>query len=146
MNIKKYIKQLDEQMKEYDSIYHDFAVRYGMSDTAMWIIYNVSDEAESFTQQDLCRMCYFPKQTVNTALNSLVKNGYAVLEPISGTRNSKRILLTDSGKKLAAQTTNKLKQAEDAAFKAFSDDELKFYLDMSVRLNKNLRDELKGER
>ena len=69
MNIEEYIKQLDEQMKEYDSIYHDAAVKYGLSDTAMWILYCVSDDSAVFTQQDLCRRCYFPKQTVRTCLH-----------------------------------------------------------------------------
>ncbi len=141
MNIEEYIKQLDEQMKEYDSIYHDAAVKYGLSDTAMWILYCVSDDSAVFTQQDLCRRCYFPKQTVNTALNSLIKSGHARLEPISGTRNSKRIILTENEKVLAAGTTDKMKKAENAAYRRFTDEELSFYLDMTVRLNDYLREE-----
>lgn len=141
MNIANYIKQLDEQMKEFDSIYHDAAVKYGLSDTAMWILYLVSDDSESYTQQDLCRRCFFPKQTINTALNSLVKDGHARLEPIPGTRNSKRIILTESGKALAAETTDKLKKAENAAYRRFTDEELNFYLDMTARLNEYLREE-----
>ncbi len=141
MNIEEYIKQLDEQMKEYDSIYHDAAVKYGLSDTSMWILYLVSDDSERYTQQDLCRRCFFPKQTINTALNSLIRNGHARLEPISGTRNSKRIILTESGKALAAGTTDKMKKAENAAYRRFTDEELNFYLDMSARLNDYLREE-----
>lgn len=141
MNIEEYIKQLDEQMKGYDSIYHDAAVKYGLSDTSMWILYLVSDDSESYTQQDLCRRCFFPKQTINTALNSLIRNGHALLEPISGTRNSKRIILTESGKALAAETTGKLKKAENTAYRRFTDEELNFYLDMSARLNDYLREE-----
>lgn len=146
MNIKSYIKQLDEQMKEYDSIYHDFAVKYGLSDTAMWILYLISDESECCTQQGLCRQCHFPKQTINTALNSLVKNGYAELEPISGARNSKRIIITESGRRFAETTTDKLKRAEDRAYSRFSDDELNAYLDMTARLNQYIREEIKNER
>lgn len=141
MNIPYYIKQLDELMKEFDWIYRDAAVQYGMSDTAMWIIYNVSDDSESFTQQDLCRQCYFPKQTINTAINSLVKSGYALLEPITGTRNKKRIVLTESGKALAAETTDKLKKAELAAYSRFTDEELEQYREMTERINRFLREE-----
>lgn len=145
MNIENYIKQLDNQMKEYDWIYHEFAAKCGLSDTAMWILYLISDETQSYTQQDLCRQCHFPKQTINTALNNLVKNGQAALEPIPGTRNSKRIILTDSGRKLIEATIDRLKKAENAAYRTFTDEELASYLDMTVRLNKYLRDELKGE-
>lgn len=141
MDIRNYIKQLDEQMKGYDSIYHDAAVRYGLSDTAMWILYVISDETESYTQQDICRQCHFPKQTINTALNSLIKSGYALLEPITGTRNSKRIVITESGKAFAAKTTDKLKKAELIAYERFTEDELNFYLEMTERFNKYLREE-----
>ena len=57
MDIRTYIKQLDQLMKEYDAIYHTAAVAYGLSDTAMWILYMVSDATETYTQQDLCRQC-----------------------------------------------------------------------------------------
>lgn len=128
-------------MKDYDSIYHDAAVHYGLSDTAMWILYTVSDETESFTQQDICRQCHFPKQTINTALNSLIKSGYALLEPITGTRNSKRIVLTEEGKAFAAKTTDELKKAEDIAYERFTEDDLNFYLEMTGLFNKYLREE-----
>ncbi len=128
-------------MKDYDSIYHDAAVQYGMSDTAMWILYTISDETESFTQQGICRQCHFPKQTINTALNSLIKNGYALLEPITGTRNSKRIVITENGKAFAAKTTDRLKKAELIAYSRFTDDELNFYLEMTERFNDYLREE-----
>lgn len=142
MDIENYIKQLDRTMKEYDSIYHNAAVKYGLSDSAMWILFVVSDAGKAYTQQDLCRECWFPKQTINTALNNLIKDGCAELEAIPGTRNRKRIILTDKGRELAENTVDRLKKAEQAAFGRFTDEELNGYLDMSERINRYLREEI----
>lgn len=142
MDIENYIKQLDRTMKEYDSIYHNAAVKYGLSDSAMWILFVVSDAGKAYTQQDLCRECWFPKQTINTALNNLIKDGCAELEAIPGTRNRKRIILTDKGRELAENTVDRLKKAEHAAFGRFTDEELNGYLDMSERINRYLREEI----
>ena len=141
MDIRTYIKQLDQLMKEYDAIYHTAAVAYGLSDTAMWILYMVSDATETCTQQDLCRQCCFPKQTIN----NLIRNGYLTLETLSGTRNSKRIMLTDPGRALMQTTIDPLKQAEDAAYGNFSDAERQCYLELTRRLNTNLREELQAQ-
>ncbi len=142
MDIENYIKQLDRTMKEYDSIYHNAAVKYGLSDSAMWILFVVSDAGKAYTQQDLCRECWFPKQTINTALNNLIKDGCAELEAIPGTRNRKRIILTDKGRELAENTVERLKKAEQVAFGRFTDEELNGYLDMSERINRYLREEI----
>ena len=96
------------------TLYHNAAVKYGLSDTALWVLYHVSEDSDNITQQDLCRQCCFPKQTINTAINNLIRNGYLTLETLSGTRNSKRIILTDAGQALMQTTIDPLKQAEDA--------------------------------
>lgn len=112
MDIRTYIKQLDQLMKEYDAIYHTAAVAYGLSDTA---------------------------------INNLIRNGYLTLETLSGTRNSKRIVLTDTGHALMQTTIDPLKQAEDAAYGNFSDAERQCYLELTRRLNTNLREELQAQ-
>ena len=68
------------------------------------------------TQQDLCRQNFSAKQTIHTAINGLVKNGFVELIPIPGTRNHKKILLTASGQALADRTVNRLKEAEPVSY------------------------------
>lgn len=83
------------------------------------------------TQQELCRQCFFPKQTVNTAIARLCKNDCMSLEVIPGTRNQKKILLTGKGTEFAEKTVGRLVEAE----------ELQAYLDMTARLTAALREE-----
>ncbi len=141
MTILDFIRRIDQQQKEQDHIYHNTAVRYGLSDTGMWVLYNVYTAPGTVTQQELCRQCFFPKQTVNTAIARLCKNGCMSLEVIPGTRNQKKILLTDKGTELAEKTVGRLIEAEERAYAALSFEELQAYLGMTARLTAALREE-----
>ena len=148
MEIIDYINQIEQQRKEQDFIYHNAAVKFGLSDTAMWVLYNVYAAKDVITQQELCRQCFFAKQTVNTAITGLSKNGYVELEVIPGTRNQKKILLTDKGNALAKTTIAPLIKAEERAYSALSREELENYLAMTTSLTVALREEtekLQGE-
>lgn len=93
------------------------------------------------TQHELCRQCFFAKQTVNTAITSLTKNGYVELESIIGTRNHKRILLTEKGIRLVNATIKPLVEAENKAYAVLNSEEIKAYLEMTTRLTASLREE-----
>lgn len=141
MEITEYIEKIEQQNKEQDSIYHNVAARCGLSDTAMWVLYNVYTSAEGVTQQELCRQCFFPKQTVNSTIAALCKNGFVTLEVIPGTRNQKKILLTSAGKALAEEKIGPLIEAECRAYSVLTEDELKAYLEMTTKLTTALREE-----
>ena len=141
MNIRNYIELIEQQRKEQDAIYHNVAVKYGLSDTTMWVLYNIYFAEDIITQQELCRQCFFAKQTVNTAITGLVKNGYVELESIIGTRNQKKILLTEKGARLADSTIKPLVESENKAYAVLDSTEMKAYLDMTTRLTVSLREE-----
>ena len=141
MDIRDYIEAIEQQRKEQDAIYHNVAVKYGLSDTAMWVLYNIYLATDVITQQELCRQCFFAKQTVNTAITSLMKNGYVELESIPGTRNHKKITLTEKGTKLADVTIKPLVEVEKCAYAVLDSEEIKAYLDMTTRLTVSLREE-----
>lgn len=145
MNIADFIEQIEKIQKEQESIYHHAAVRFGISDTVMWILYNIYESKEIYTQQELCKKCFYPKQTVNTAVANLVKNGYVRLEMIPGTRNQKKILLTQAGIELAQNTTEYVKAAELRAYGKFSKEELRMLLDVNQKLTSYLREEMEKE-
>ena len=136
MNTAYLIQQIELLLREQDSIYHNTAVRFGLSDTAMRVLYLVSETDEVLTQQD-----FSAKQTIHTAINGLVKNGFVELIPIPGTRNHKKILLTASGQALADRTVNRLKEAEQRAYSRMSEEDLQTYLELTSRLTSHLREE-----
>ncbi|MBR5316876.1 MAG: winged helix-turn-helix transcriptional regulator [Lachnospiraceae bacterium] len=141
MNIRYYIEQIEQQRKGQEAIYHNVAAKHGLSDTAMWVLYLVSEPEKVYTQQELCRQISCAKQTINTAIANLMKNGYVELEMIPGTRNQKKIILTNKGQELAASTTNILREAEERAYAKLSAKELEAYLEMATRLTMSLKEE-----
>ena len=141
MNIAEYVRQIEQQQKEQDALYSAVAVRHGLSNTAQLTIYVISNADECWTQQRLCSEYSLPKQTVNTAVSTLVKQGHVRLDPIPGARNQKRIALTPSGWALAAAITDPLKAAEQRAYGRLSDAELQAYLETITKLTDYLRQE-----
>ena len=54
MNTAYLIQQIELLLREQDSIYHNTAVRFGLSDTAMRVLYLVSEtDAVSYTHLTL---------------------------------------------------------------------------------------------
>lgn len=144
MDIGSIIDQIEQQRKEQDAIYHSVAVRHGLSDTALWVLYILSITEGDCTQQDLIRQCFFSKQTVNTAVTGLVKKGLLTLEMIPGTRNLKRLLLTEEGKAAAAQNVQLMREAEKRAYGTLSEAELEQYLALTEKLTLSLRKEMEN--
>lgn len=144
MTILDSIRRIEQQQKEQDHIYHNTAVRYGFSDTDMWILYSVYTAPGTVTQQELCRQCFFAKQTVNNAIAGLVKGGFMQLEVLPGTRNQKRILLTAQGRELAAKTTARIRGAELRAYDSLGEEELQACLRSMQKLTAALRSEIEN--
>ena len=84
---EEYDALLDEMAKrdrEFGSVYHKVAHSFGLSESAMWTLYFLGDPADRFTQQDLAEAMALPKQTVNSAVSKLTREGLVKLEPIVG--------------------------------------------------------------
>lgn len=145
MDTSYFIEAVEQIQKEQDAIYHSAAARLGISDTVMWILYNVYEAKEAYTQQELCKKCFWPKQTVNTAVKNLSKNGYMSLELIPGTRNQKKLVLTPKGIELAEHTTKYVKEAELRAYGKLSEEELTALLTVNKKLTSYLKEELNKE-
>lgn len=141
MNISHYIDQSEKLYKEQDSIYRKAAAGFGMSDSVLCILYMLLYPDGESTQQNLCLRCCYPKQTVNTAIANLKANGYVTLEPLPGSRHTKRILLTPSGLELAQRSAALLREAETRAYSRLSDSELETFIRLSARLNAALQEE-----
>ncbi len=142
MEIRDVIFRIEQERKEQNAIYHAAAAKFGLTDSALWVFYCISESDEDQTQQDLCRCGCYAKQTINTAIARLAKDGLVELIPVPGTRNHKRIRLTPKGRTLADRTVRPLKAAEDRAYGRISEAELSAYLKAIGKLNEYLREEI----
>lgn len=139
--LQQQLSTLNRLYKESDEIYRGIAGRYGLTDTAFWILYAITHTDGDCTQNDLCNDWFYPVQTINSAVGNLQKKGLVRLETITGTRNRKRILLTDAGEIFTDRIISKIDELERNAFLMFTNEERKTYISLYQRHNEYIRRE-----
>lgn len=132
----------NQAQKENDTSYRSYASSAGLSDTAFWILYSVAERGAPFTQRELCTSWFFPPQTVNSALKSLCGQGVIRLEPASGNKKNKLIVLTPEGEKLVSRAIVPLIEAEQRAFERMGREEYEKFLQMTRRHVALLKEEI----
>ena len=105
------------QEKRFDAIYREAGARFGLPDCSMWVLYFLISSGEPISQQDLIEKMMFPKQTINSAVMKLAKDGLVKLFTTPGMGNRKTIALTETGMDLANTTVRRLLKAELRAVK-----------------------------
>lgn len=102
-SIKELNLDLNQLYKKQDDLYHEYAAHHGLSDTAFWILYSLCTASETYTQNMLAEMWHFPKQSINSAVSTLVKAGYVRLDQMAVARNNKALSLTEVGSEFCRQ-------------------------------------------
>jgi DNA-binding MarR family transcriptional regulator len=129
-SLKEEQEALHQQLKEKDSIYHDAAVAFGLSDTAFLILYVLTDSERDYTQLDIANEWSLPTQTVNTAVKGLIKQGYVTLETIPNTRNRKKISLTKKARSFIENELIHLYESEQKALLRLTPQEREAYIEL----------------
>lgn len=138
---RKYIAAYNQLLKACDTVYHNAAAAADLSDCAFWILYAVQDSDHTCTQSEICDNSSLPRQTVNSALKKLEKDGYLTLRRING-GVSKSIHLTEAGKALVQKHLLPVMEAEQRACAAFTDEEKRQFLTTFQRLVEGLGAEI----
>ena len=136
------LAQLNQNDKMLEDLYHSYAVSVHLSDTVFWIIYILWTQGDGCTQKELCELWSYSRQTINTALKSLEKQGYLTLTPVSDNRKSKQILFTDEGRKFAQTVMLPLLQAESVSFGQLSGRERAELIALSQKRTELLQKEI----
>ena len=126
--MEQYLTEAGMQEKRYDALYRKCASVFGLPDCAMWILYYLSSSDEELSQQDLIDKMLFPKQTINSSTIKLADQGMLELTPIPGTKNKKKITLTEQGRKLAEGTVVRIRRAEVQAVKDMGKQKIEQFL------------------
>ena len=115
------LKEFNRIYKKTNEIYHDIALRLGLSDSAFDILYSISELGDGCLQKDICNATCIPKQTIHSSIRQMEKSGYLTLS--SGKVRSMHITLTDLGKNLLERTIYPVMQMEGEAFHCMTDEE-----------------------
>lgn len=115
------LKEFNRIYKKTNEIYHDIALRLGLSDSAFDILYSISELGDGCLQKDICNATCIPKQTIHSSIRQMEKSGYLTLSSVKG--RSMHITLTDLGKNLLERTIYPVMQMEGEAFHCMTDEE-----------------------
>ena len=126
---------------EIDAVYHDAALRLGLSDSALMILYTVCTYGESCLLHDITRLSGVSKQTIHSALHKLADEGIVYLEPVSGRK--KRVCLTETGKAFAEQTVLQVIEIENEIFDGWTEAEREMYIGLTQRYLSAFREKVK---
>lgn len=120
-NIARAYEALDSFWREQNQLYRDVATSFGISESAFSILYAIFLAGEKgISQRDICVQMCIGKQTVNSSIHKLEREGVVVLKSGPG-RRGLLAHLTPVGLELAERTIVPMIEAELAALREFDD-------------------------
>ena len=131
-------KRCNYLLNETDAAYHEAAIRFGLSDSCMIVLYTICDAGEPCPLRDICRNAGVSKQTINSALRRLEGEGAVRLEPGQG--RGKNVRLTEKGRALAERTVLPLMRIEDEIYSSWSREDVLKNLELTERFLTALRE------
>ncbi len=138
----KMIKELDllcKYYKEYDDVFKKYSTKINFPEASFWVLYGAYIFEKPCTQYKLCSEWYYSKQTINSSVNKLVKDGMIELKPIpEDIRNKKEIVLTHKGEEFCEQYIKPVVEAETRAFLSLSKHEQELLLSLTKQHTDNL--------
>ncbi len=133
-NITRYRRAIGE----IDALYHDLALKHGLSDSADAILYAICSNGESCSLKDIVLFSGVSKQTVNSSLRKLEKDGLLYLQLVDG--KSKEAVLTEKGKAKCRDTVAKLVAIENKLLsEVWSEEEFNSYLELTEKYIRDMK-------
>lgn len=104
--------------KAQDDIYHAYAVRHGVSDSFLFLMYVFHEDGDGVTQAEIGQILNVPKQTVNSALKKMEGDGLIYLKNDDKDKKKKRVFLTETGTNIMRVLIEPLILAENRAYES----------------------------
>lgn len=122
MNAYKLFQEYLSLQHQIDEYYHELAVKQRLSDSALLVLWALLELGEGCTQRDICGQFALSKQTVNSSVRKLAKEGILSLRP--GTGREVQVYPTDLGRALIQEKIAPIKNAEEAASLTMGEEDL----------------------
>lgn len=124
--------------KEQNEIYSAAARGFGLSESGMWILYFLRLNDGVCQQKELISSLSQPKQTTNSAVKQLERDGYVTLRSGSD-RRCRLVELTPEGNRLAERTSDHVIAAERSTWDDFTEEEQELFIRFLSKYNKQLK-------
>ena len=135
------LKRFNYLISETNAVYHEAALKMGLSDSSMMVLYTICNSGDHCLLRDICKLSGASKQTINSALRKLENEGIIYLGNFQGKK--KMVYLTDKGKELAKHTVFHLIEMENAIFESWPESEVEQYLKLTQKYLISLKEQMK---
>ena len=116
---------------EINSLYHEAALKMGLSDSAMNILYVVCENGTRCLQSEISKQAGISRQTVNSAIRKLENDGIIYLEQGHG-RNT-IVCLTEKGERFSSERIFPLFEIENKIWNEWTAEEQQQYLTLTEK-------------
>ncbi len=134
------LQRLNLMISEINSLYHEAACFFGMSDSVMTILYTVCTNGGSCMLSALYKSSGMCRQTVNSALRKMERDSLLYLE--NNGKKTKRVFLTEKGKELAENSAEKIIAAENRLLDGWTDGDVGMYIELNRKYAEDFKKEL----
>lgn len=115
------LQEFDRINNSINEFYHEINLRQGLSDSAFDVLQAILILGDGCTQTDIYKCCVLNKQTVNSAVKKLNKDGY--VDFTKGSGREIRIHFTPYGESMVKEKVLPITQAESEVFQEMTDEE-----------------------
>lgn len=151
MKQNQQLEEIDRQVdswylewRQISRLYIDWAARYGISDTALWLLQILCAQSGPIAQREICTQMNMPKQTVSCVLEVLEKRGVITRSRSEKDRRNSSVVLTPEGRHWTAQMLSALRDAEREAFQAINSRDRAAFTRINRLLSSRLDDALQA--
>lgn len=127
-------------VSDIDSAYHQASVKLGLSDSASFVLYMLYMNGGSCSLNEIYKLSGISKQTVHSSVCKLEKEGMVRLENLDG--KAKQLCATDKGSAYLEQTGGRLFEAEYHAFRNWSEEELRSFIQLLEKFNASFKKQI----
>ncbi|MCI8423099.1 MAG: winged helix-turn-helix transcriptional regulator [Lawsonibacter sp.] len=139
MEIPQQLQRYNQLFKELDDLYYDAAQTLGLSDSAFDILFALYELGDGCLQKDICALSFCSKQTINSSIRKLEREGLLYLK--AGKGRNMHIYPTGAGRRLIEEKLLPVAGLEEAAMGALSAEERRTLLDLTQKYVSSLRDQ-----
>lgn len=130
-------------MGEINELYHMLAMRAGLSDSVMSILYVLWEKDGCCPQNTIVKQTGIPRQTINSALQKLEREG--ITEITSGEGRNTIVHLTEAGQALCREKVAPIFKMEEEVFHSWTEKEQESYLQLNRRYLAEMREKVKEQ-
>lgn len=134
-------RRLSYLTSEIEAVYHEAALKCGLSDSALRILYTVCLQGDGCMLHEVVRLTGISKQTINSALRKLEEQGILYLKSAEG--NRKNVYLTERGKKLSEKSAMRILDIENEILSSWTKAEQKSYIELTEKFLNSMREKFK---